>query len=233
VYSRISKRIEYRLIYICIHIYIYTANPQVFFTKYQFPGSTAFEKGPKNWVLHATESTTCILCPFGTYSNVENTLCMQGNENKVTPPIQTEYEISVFCVGPSSRGFQLPESTLVKISGVSWDMHKQNINQNYPDFVSENAGFATSTCTPACLHSTPTTCNFNMFMMRMHTYIWECASCPIGMYKDTQTLLYSDYKPCSNVFCPELEQACDATKGICVLPSNLMYMDHFKYIIPE
>jgi len=198
-------------------------------TMVQFPGSPSFQKCPRNWVSH----TACTPCPFGTYSNIENTLCMPGSENKVTPPIQTEYKIRVFCVGPSSRGFQLPESTLLKISGVSWDVHRQHINQIYPDFVSEKASFATPTCTTAYLHSTPTTCNFNMFMMRIHSYIWECVSCPVGMYKDTQTLLYSDCKPCSDGFCPELEQACDATEGICDLPSNLTYMDHFKYSIPE
>ena len=199
----------------------------------QFPGSTAFQKCPKNWVSQVIGSIACTPCPFDTYSNIENTLCMPGSENKVIPAIQTEYKIRVFCLDPSSRGFRLLELTLVKNSGVSWNVHRQKINEIYPNFVKVEANFTTFTCTTAYLHSTPTTCNFNMFMMRIHSYIWECVSCPVGMYKDTNTLLYSDCKPCSNGFCPELQQPCDATKGIYVFPSNPTYTEHFKYIIHE
>jgi len=202
-------------------------------TMVQFSGSLSFQKCPKNWVSYTTESKSCTPCPFGTYSNAENTLCIPGSENKVTPNVQTEYKIRVFCVDPNSSGLQSAEFTFVKNSGVSWDLHRQNINQNYPFFVSENASFTTFTCTTAYLHSTPKTCNFNMFMMRMHSYIWECVSCPVGMYKNTNTFLYSDCKPCSNGFCPELEPLCDANNGIYVLPSNPKYLDNFKYTILE
>jgi len=202
-------------------------------TMVQFSGSLSFQKCPKNWVSYTTESKSCTPCPFGTYSNSENTLCIPGSENKVTPNVQTEYKIRVFCVDPNSSGLQSAEFTFVKNSGVSWDLHRQNINQNYPAFVSENASFTTFTCTTAYLHSTPKTCNFNMFMMRMHSYIWECVSCPVGMYKNTNTFLYSDCKPCSNGFCPELEPLCDANNGIYVLPSNPKYLDNFKNTILE
>jgi len=196
----------------------------------QFAGSTLSQKCAENWVSYSAASTVCTPCPLGTYSNIHNTLCVPGDRNKVILPTQNDYNIHIFCLDISSRGLDTSDLVLVKNSKVSWDTHRQNIMQHYPNFVSDDVAFATPICGTAFLHSTPTFCKLNMFMMRMHSYIYECVSCPVGMYKNTQTLLYADCKPCSDKHCPELQEVCNLAESTYVLLSHRFNTDHFKNI---
>jgi len=152
-----------------------------------------------------------------------------GNENNLAPSTLQQFKISVFCVDVVSFGLKLGFVTMEKQSGVSWDGFKNTIVSYYPNFVNESIPFLTPNCDVTYLHATPNACGVNMFMMRMHSYIWECVSCPTGTYKHTLSLLYTDCKGCSGNFCPELKQTCNATDAVYIVPSHPMYTNYFKY----
>jgi len=192
------------------------------------PGSISYKKCLKNWVSFVQASISCTPCPSTSYSNSQNTLCLPGNENNLAPTTTQQFKISVFCVDSGLFGLNSGFVTMEKQSGVRWDASKQAIISYYPNFVDENAHFCTNACAKVYLHSTPTACGVNMFMMRIHSYIWECVSCPSGTYKNTFSLSYTDCKPCSAGFCPELKQTCDASNSIHIMPSDPMYTNYFK-----
>jgi len=192
-------------------------------------GSVMYTKCPKIWVSLVEASTSCTPCPSTSYSNSQNKLCVPGNENNLAPSRLQQFKISVFCVDVNSFGLKLGFVTMEKQSGLSWDGFKNTIVLFYPNFVKESIPFSTTTCAVNYLYPTPNTCGVNMFMMRMHSYIWERVSYPTGTYKDTLSLLYTDCKECSGNLCPELKQTCNATDGIYIVPSHPMYTNYFKY----
>lgn len=203
-----------------------TASPRGTFVNVD--GSIMFTKCPKNWVSLVEASTSCTPCPSTSYSNSQNTLCVPGNENNLAPSITQQFKVSVFCVDVGSFGLKPVFMSMEKHSGVSWDGFKSTIGTFYPNFINENTSFSTPTCAVTYLHSTPSACGVNMFMMRMHSYIWGCVSCPTGKYKHTLSLLFTDCKACSDNFCPHLTQTCNATDAIYTVSSDPMYTNYFK-----
>jgi len=153
---------------------------------------------------------------------------MPGNEYNLAPSTVKQFKITVFCVDVGSFGLKPGFVTMEKQSGVTWDSFKQDISFFYANFVNETIHFSTPRCDITYLHSTPTACGVNTFMMRIHSYIWECVSCPTGTYKDTLSLSYTDCKACSGNFCPQLEQTCHARNDIYISPSYPMYTNYFK-----
>jgi len=192
------------------------------------PGSISYTKCPKNWVSLVEASTSCTQCPSTSYSTHQNTLCMPGNENNLAPSLQQQFKISVFCVDVEQFGLKPGFVTMEKQSGVTWDSFKQDISFFYANFVNETTHFSTPSCNINYLYTTPTACGVNTFMMRIHSYIWECVSCPTGTYKDTLSLSYTDCKACSGNFCPQLEQTCHARNDVYIPPSYPMYTNYFK-----
>jgi hypothetical protein len=195
----------------------------------QYIGSTLYQTCAKNWISPTTASKSCTPCPYGTFSSPENTFCVPGDENSLTSHIKQQFKLSVFCVDVNSFGLKTGFVSMEKNSHVSWDSSKEIINTYYSNFVSDRAHFSTPFCDKAYLYSTPSSCGLNMFMMRTHSYIWECVRCPIGMYKNTFSVLYADCNPCSNNFCPQVQQACQETNGIHLTPQNPTYSNYFKH----
>jgi len=95
---------------------------------------------------------------------------MPDNGYNLAPSTQKQFKIAVFCVDVGLFGLKPGFMTMEKQSGVTWNTFKQNIMAYYPNFVNESTHFSTPTCAVTYLHSTPSACGVNMFMMRMHSY---------------------------------------------------------------
>jgi hypothetical protein len=136
----------------------------------------------------------------------------------------SQYNIRTFCTDPHRPGLSNDMVAVWKFNNIKWSAHK-DITNLYASFAAENVQFPTAHCDGSFLHSAPTTCDFNTFAMRIHSYIWECMTCPYGKYKITSSTLYSDCRDCITPHCIHEVMSCD--QGVFI--TNQIHQDMQQY----
>jgi hypothetical protein len=194
-------------------------------------GSTFARQCPRDWVAPSSAADSCVPCLWGTTANIGNTVCVPGMYTTPILPQQFAYQVQIFCVDPLSAGTMSPAGNEIsKMSSSTWN-GVQAVVQLYPNFKTESELFQHGVmCEHAFLHSKPVACLGNSFAMRVHSYIWECVSCPIGKYKATTGTAYSECLMCTGISCASTKNYCDDSSNILLQPPARNAVQYFENI---
>jgi len=198
-------------------------------------GMNAYSQCTGNFVSTTPGATFCVPCPWNMVSNHQNTMCIPENSIYEKIPTIYSYVINFFCVDPDNHGIlgYSNATILTKMNTSKWD-HKSDIIAKFQNFRYENKSFLSDITTQKCansfLHSMPVECPFHMFVIRKHSYIWDCVSCPSGKFKTTLGTSYSECIQCTNEECLETKDICLGSEQIVLHKSNSNFCDFYQKI---